>query len=81
VDASVKAIAILLPAAQLDCQIIVKKIDSSANIVTIAPSEGGETIDLLSSIMLTEPGQDALLLSDGSNWVTIGWPVFVQKQY
>jgi hypothetical protein len=71
VDASGGPVTINLPAitimAKLDT--IVKKIDASANAVTIATLDGS-TIDGASSITLTTQWQASRLLCDSLNWLT-----------
>ena len=68
-DASGGAITITLPnpAAYPNYEVMIKKIDSSANAVTIAP-HGTETIDGASSLTLSSQNDAKRLRSDGSNW-------------
>lgn len=71
-DATAAAFTISLPTAvgiggQLFC---VKKIDSSANAVTIDPS-GAETIDGAATVSLGAQWASRLLISDGANWLVL----------
>lgn len=51
----------------------VKKVDSTANTITIQPS-GTETIQGATSLTLATQGDIYILQSDGSNWSIIGFP-------
>ena len=67
-DASAAAITITLPdPASYDALVFIKKVDSSANAVTIAP-HGTETIDGASSMTLANQNDAVRLRSDGTNW-------------
>jgi len=68
-DATSGAITItLLPAATLNGHTLnIKKIDSSANAVTIA-ADGSETIDGSSTVINTIQWANIAIQSDGSNW-------------
>jgi len=44
-----------------------KKIDSSANLVTVTPN-GAETIDGAATLVLSKQGASCILTSDGTNW-------------
>jgi|CXWL01.1.fsa_nt_gi hypothetical protein len=48
----------------------VKKIDSTANTVTITP-QGGDTIDGLASIIISAKDVDYTLQSDGTRWIRL----------
>ena len=52
-------------------RIIVKKTDSSANLVTIDP-DGSETLDGAATISLTQQNAVREYISDGANWQLIG---------
>jgi len=67
-DASAAAITVTLPdPATYDTLVFIKKIDSSANAVTVTP-HGTETIDGASSMTLANQNDAVRLRSDGSNW-------------
>ena len=66
-DASAGNITITLPAPVDGAKVAVKKIDSSANTVTINPN-ATEKIDGLSSLTLSTQYESYYLYSDGSNW-------------
>lgn len=68
VDATAGPISITLPTAAAGLMIAVKKIDSSANAVTITPA-GADTIDTLSSITLTLSRESRVLLGMANGWV------------
>lgn len=70
VDATAAAVTITLPAAVTGAQIIVKKTDSSANVVTIA-TPSAETIDGVATTRLTVQHESITLVSDGTNWFII----------
>lgn len=71
-DAGVANISYVLPSAVTNVgrELIVKKIDSSANTVTINTT-GGQTIDGLSSQTLTDQWSVFTFKSNGSNWFKI----------
>lgn len=66
------AITVTLPSAvtNLNKLLIVKKIDSSANAVTVAGS-GGQTIDGQASLSVVNQYDAFNVWSDGSNWYII----------
>ena len=68
-DASGSAITVTLPdpASYPNYEVMIKKIDSSANAVTVTP-HGTETIDGASSITLANQNDAIRLRSDGTNW-------------
>lgn len=66
VDASGGAITITLPAPQANSIVNVKKVDSSANTVTI--DGGGANIDGQSSISISAQYESYTLICDGTNW-------------
>lgn len=67
VDASGGAITITLPEVTLAARIIVKKTDSSVNVVTVA-TPGSETIDEAASLAISSQNETYSLLSDATNW-------------
>jgi len=69
VDATGGNITVTLPSATIQPgkQIDIKKIDSSANIVTIA-TDGSETIDGTSTAVLSSQHDSVTVASDASNW-------------
>jgi len=69
-DASAGAISVTLPEPKKDMVVIVKKIDSSTNAVTILPN-GSETIDGGTSFSLANQNDYVRLVSDGTNWYSI----------
>lgn len=71
VDATLGPVTVTLPdAVSLEgVQKIIKKIDSSANHVTIS-CYGSETIDGVSTQTLTSQYQKLNIISDGANWQT-----------
>ena len=69
-DCTSNAITVNLDAANPGIQYIIKKIDSSANAVTIAAS-GAETIDGAASITLPSQYQSVTLVCDGTNWFIV----------
>lgn len=71
-DASSNAIKITLPSASICAgrQYIIKKIDSSANAVTIIP-QSGQTIDGQTSISITAQNDLRRIVSNGANWYII----------
>lgn len=72
VNATAGAVTVALPPAALFTGrlVAVKKIDATANAVTIDPS-GAETIDGAATLGLSAQWQTAFLLSDGANWLAI----------
>jgi len=71
-DASGGAITVTLPdpAAYPNYEVMIKKIDSSTNAVTVAP-HGTETIDGASSLTLANQNDAVRLRSDGTNWFSL----------
>lgn len=71
-DASASRLTVTLPSARINRGkvYVVKKIDASTNIATVA-TYGGESIDASSSIALNNPYQRIVIQSDGSNWQRI----------
>lgn len=68
------AIQITLPPVKKGFRVNVKKIDASANAVTVA-GIGGATIDGVASLSITTQWYSYTLVSDGSNWYTISYTV------
>jgi len=66
-DARAAAIVVYLPDGKQYLPVMVKKVDSTANAVTIVP-KGRATIEGASSLALTAEGAAVLLLSDGTDW-------------
>jgi len=67
VDASGGAVTITLPAASNEGQVLlIKKIDNSANAVTVVPG-GGDTIEGAANISLASQWDGAILTADGAN--------------
>lgn len=68
-DATSAAITLSLPAAVASKgkRLIVKKIDASANAITIDPS-GTETIDGAATVSLSAQYQSVTIVCDGSTW-------------
>ena len=69
-DASSEAITITLPSPSNNAIVNVKKIDSSANVVTVEPN-GSETIDGSSSKTIDTQYESYTFISDGTNWYII----------
>ena len=69
VDATVgnRTVTLLTAAGRKGRRVIVKKTDSSANLVIIDPA-GAETIDGSSTISLTQLNAARGMMSDGTNW-------------
>lgn len=69
-DAAGGAFQVDLPDATLveGYEFTVKKVDTGANVVTVAPNVGGQTLEGLSSYSLSEPGQFVTFYSNGSNY-------------
>ncbi len=63
------AFAVTLPAAAANISVLVKKVDASANVVTITPASG--TIDGAATATLTAQWQSKELISDGTNWFLV----------
>jgi hypothetical protein len=72
-DASSGAITITLPTAVgiAGRVYVVKKIDNSSNVVTVAAS-GSETIDGATTYTLSSQWKYVTIISNGSNWLVIG---------
>ena len=68
-NAASGSLTVTLPRADLASRVIVKKVDSSVNSVTIA-TPGSETIDELSTLTLSTQHESFSLLSDDFNWHT-----------
>ena len=73
VDASAAAVTITLPLASQHVSRVysIKKIDASANAVTITPS-GADTIDGAATYSLAAQWDSVTLVSDGSQWLKLG---------
>lgn len=71
-DATTGNVTVTLPTAagRTGRRIIVKKTDSTNNLVIIDP-DGSETIDGSSSISLTQLNASREMMSDGTNWQLI----------
>jgi|GEM_PF-4125577 len=69
-DASGGAITVTLPSPSANAEVIVKKIDSSTNTVTVAPS-GTETIDGASQQVLDTQYEAIHVISDGTDWYIV----------
>ena len=71
-DATGNSITVSLPSASgiTGRVYTIKRIDSSANTVTIDP-DGSETIDGASTYSLSSQWDFVTIVSDGSNWVII----------
>jgi len=69
-DASAAALTITLPSPTANAEVIVKKIDATANTVTISPA-ATETIDGATSLVLDTQYEAYHLISDGTNWFII----------
>ena len=68
-DASSAPITVTIPTPIAGAEIIVKKIDSTTNTVTLSPLSGN--IDGYSSIVMTTQNEAYHLISDGTNWQII----------
>lgn len=68
-DATSAGFSITLPAASSNAGKVfrIKKVDSSANVVTIARA-GSDTIDGATSFTLISQYESATVISDGTNW-------------
>lgn len=73
VDATAGAVTITLPTAvgRAGKRYTIKKIDSSANAVTIDPN-GTETIDRAATVVLGAQDAAAIIESDNANWFGLG---------
>lgn len=69
-NASSGTVTVTLPVPTSGKQFAIKKIDSSVNIVTIAPA-GSETIDGGASYSFNTQYQSISLVTDGSNWYLV----------
>lgn len=65
-----RTVTLLTAAGREGRRVIVKKTDSSANLVTIDPA-GAEKIDDAATIALTQINASREMMSDGTNWVLI----------
>lgn len=67
-NASGGAFAVTLPASSpaMGYEFVIKKTDSSANVVTVTPTSG--TIDGAATFLLTTQYQSVTVQSDGTNW-------------
>ena len=72
VDATSASVAITLPTAVgiNGREYVVRKLDSSANTVTITPN-GSETVNGSSDIVLDEQYESTIIYSDGANWIQL----------
>lgn len=72
-DATGGAITVTLPDAvrAVDHVIVVKKIDASANAVTI-DGAGADTVDGAATVAISTQYHFRMMISDGSNWHVIG---------
>jgi len=68
-DASSGAFTITLPAVAVGESLIVKKIDSSVNYVTVSPASG--TIDGDASVIIGVQWRSLTFVSNGTNWFLI----------
>lgn len=64
------AFTVTLPVAAVGAQVVVKKIDASANAVTVA-TQGGATIDGASTKVLSTQWAFVKVVSDGTGWFTV----------
>lgn len=69
VDCTSGAVTITLPAVAVGRSLIVKKIDSTINAVTIAPASG--LIDGAANVALANQWQARTLVSNGTDWFNI----------
>lgn len=69
-DASGAAFTVTLPAPTLGARATVKKVDASANAVTVA-TPGTETIDGAADRSLAAENEVVRLVSDGANWFVV----------
>ena len=65
---------ITLPTAadNVNRQYVIKKVDSGTGTVTI-DGEGAETIDQLTTFILSDMGQWVTIVCDGSEWQSVAW--------
>jgi hypothetical protein len=72
VDATSASVAITLPTAVgiNGREYVIRKLDSSANTVTITPN-GSETVNGSSDIVLDEQYESTIIYSDGANWMQL----------
>lgn len=69
-DATGGAFTVTLPSAAVaGRQVIVKRMNTGVNNVTVAPAAG--TIDGAANVALTAQYQVTRLIADGTNWVTV----------
>jgi len=61
----------LPPSAPPSMQVVIKKVDTSLNTVTVQVPVGGALIDGLSSLVLSSAGAKVTLISDGTVWTAI----------
>lgn len=69
VDATAGPVTVTLQAAALGDRVLIKKIDASANVVTVA-AQGGETINGAANIPLAVQYAAADCITDGFKWFT-----------
>lgn len=74
IDASSGAITITLPNSSLVARILIKKVDSSVNAVTVV-TPGSETIDGSASLTLATKNEAYAFISDGENWFVSNIPL------
>lgn len=72
VDVTSASVAITLPTAVgiNGREYVIRKLDSSANTVTITPN-GSETVNGSSDIVLDEQYESTIIYSDGANWIQL----------
>lgn len=70
IDASAGTVPVSLPANRLGKQLVVKKTDASANVVTITPAPG-ETIDGAASLDITVQWQTFTLMGIAGGWAVL----------
>jgi len=68
-NAATGAFTVTLPAVASGQQLIVKKIDATTNLVTVAPASG--TIDGAANMALGVQWQSRTFVSDGQNWFMV----------
>lgn len=71
VDASAGAVSVYLPVVSQHLPVTIKKVDTSANAVTVYPV-GSAKVERAASLSLTLDGQAVVLLNDGTDWQKIG---------
>lgn len=69
-DAAGGAVTIALPGNRLGKQYVIKKTDSSANVVTISAA-GGETIDGAASLSITAQWQSYTIMGVAGGWAVL----------